>query len=82
MIKIWEEEKKHTCERDLVRGPVAVEVVVRPSEPAPLEAKHLLPRADRSVLDPSFTNVCCCCLGEDLEDIYRQNLERIVCLLG
>jgi hypothetical protein len=39
-------KKKHTCERDLVRGPVATEVVVRPAEPAPLEAKHLLPRTN------------------------------------
>jgi hypothetical protein len=34
------------------------------------------------VLDPSFTDVCCYCLGDDLKDIYRQNLERIVRLLG
>jgi hypothetical protein len=39
-------KKKHTCERDLVRGSVAAEVVVRLAEPAPLEAKHLLPRAN------------------------------------
>jgi hypothetical protein len=68
-------KKKHTCERDLVLGPVAVEVIDRPAGHALLEAKHLLPRANRNLLDPLYTDVGCCCLVEDLKDIYRQMME-------
>jgi hypothetical protein len=70
-----EKKKKHTCERDLVLGPVAVEVIDRPAGHALLEAKHLLPRANRNLLDPLYTDVGCCCLVEDLKDIYRQMME-------
>jgi hypothetical protein len=68
-------KKKTTYERDLVLGPVAAEVVDRPAGHAPLEAKHLLPCANRNLLDPLYTDVGCCCLVEDLKDIYRQMME-------
>jgi hypothetical protein len=65
-------KKKNTCERDLVLGPVVAEVVDPPAGHAPLEAKQLLPRATRNLLDPLYTDVGCCCLVEDLVSIYRQ----------
>jgi hypothetical protein len=68
-------KKKDTCERDLVLGPVAAEVVDRPAGHAPLEAKHLLPRANQNLLDLLYTDVGYCCLVEDLISIYRQMMK-------
>jgi hypothetical protein len=65
-LKNLGEKKNHTCERDLVLGPVVAEVVDPPAGHAPLEAKQLLPRATQNILDPLYTDVGCCCL------IYRQ----------
>jgi hypothetical protein len=65
----------HTCERDLVLGPVAVEVVDCLAGHAPLVAKHLLSRANRNLFDPLYTDVGCCYLVEDLISIYRQMME-------
>jgi hypothetical protein len=75
--KFGEKKKKHThtCERDLVLGPVAVEVVDCLAGHAPLVAKHLLSRANRNLFDPLYTDVGCCYLVEDLISIYRQMME-------
>jgi len=76
-LKNLGEKKKHThtCERDLVLGPVAAEVIDRPARQAPLEAKHLLSRANQNLFDPLHTDVGCCCVVEDLISIYRQMME-------
>jgi hypothetical protein len=69
---LGKKKKTHTCERDLVLGPVVAEVFNPLAGHAPLEAKQLLPRATRNLLDPLYTDVGCFRLVENLISIYRQ----------
>jgi hypothetical protein len=62
--------KLHTCELDLVVGPVVAEVVDRRAGHAPPEAKHLVSRENQKPFDPLCTTGCCC-LEEELRSIYR-----------
>jgi len=59
-------------ERDLVVGPVAVEVDDRRAGHAPPEANHLASRADQSPINPICTDSGCCCIVEELQPVYRQ----------
>jgi hypothetical protein len=65
----------HTCQRDLVVGPVVAEVVDRRARHAPLKAKHLVSRANQNPFDPLCTDASCCCFVEELRSIYRQMKE-------